>query len=104
LLAEIRRMRAEVFSTSAAESSYLGDDPDDPSRALIRQVLGAVAEYERAMIRLRMRSGKQRKRAGGGFIGGQVPFVFRAEGAKLVPDPQEQRVLSRIRELRAAGA
>ena len=31
LLADVRRMRSEVFSTSAAEASYLGDDPDDPS-------------------------------------------------------------------------
>ena len=48
-------MGAEVFSTSDAEQGYLQDDPSDPSRKLIRQVLGAVAEYERAMIRLRLR-------------------------------------------------
>lgn len=42
LLAEVRRKGGQLFSTSAAESGYLADDPDDPSRKLIRQVLGAV--------------------------------------------------------------
>jgi hypothetical protein len=50
LLAEVKRVGAAVYSTSPTESSFLGDDPDDPSRALIRQVLGAVAQYERSMI------------------------------------------------------
>ena len=44
VLAEVKRLGGEVFSTSAAEAGYLSDDPDDPSRKLIRQVLGAVAE------------------------------------------------------------
>ena len=43
ILAEVRRIGGEVFSTSPAEASYLTDDPDDPSRKLIRQVLGAVS-------------------------------------------------------------
>lgn len=104
LLAEMRKLGGDVFSTSAAEAGYLGDDPDDPSRALIRQILGAVAQYERAMIRLRMRSGKARKAERGGFLGGTPPFGYRAEGRELVPDDEEQAVLSRIRELRGAGA
>jgi hypothetical protein len=47
LLAEVRQMGAELFSTSAGESALLADDPDDRSRDLIGQVLGAVAEVER---------------------------------------------------------
>ncbi|TAK37287.1 MAG: recombinase family protein, partial [Lysobacteraceae bacterium] len=79
LLREIWSMRSRVFSTAAGEEAYLDPEgrSDDPSRDLIRQVLGAVAQYERAMIRLRMRSGKARKRELGGFIGGQVPFGSR---------------------------
>ena len=52
LLAEFRRHGADVFTTSAGEAGYLADDPDDPSRRLIRQVLGAVSQYERSMIAL----------------------------------------------------
>lgn len=105
LLAEVWRMGARVFSTSAAEDSYLDPEgeADDPSRTMIRQILGAVAQYERAMIRLRLRSGKQRKAAAGGFIGGSVPLGFRSESGVLVADPAEQVVRDRIFALRAEG-
>lgn len=99
LLAEIKRMGCQVFSTSGGESAYLDDDPDDPSRRLIRQVLGAVSEYERSMIGLRLRSGRERKAANGGYAGGRPPYGFKAEGRSLVPDPTEQATLRRLREL-----
>jgi DNA invertase Pin-like site-specific DNA recombinase len=101
LLAEIKRMSAEVFSTSAGEAAFLVDDPDDPSRALIRQILGAVAQYERSMIRLRLRAGRARKRERGYAGDGPPPFGFRAEDGTLVKDVDEQAILGRIRELRA---
>jgi len=104
LLAEVRRMGGEVFTTSAGEASYLADDPDDPSRKLIRQILGAVNEYERNMIALRLRSGRAAKAARNGYAYGAPPFGYRAEGGELVPDPDEQAVLARIRRLRDGGA
>jgi DNA invertase Pin-like site-specific DNA recombinase len=103
LLADLKRMGAEVFSTSAAEAGYLKDDPDDPSRKLIRQVLGSVAEYERSMIAMRLRSGKARKIEKGGYGGGRPPYGWRAQGRELVPNVDEQNVLKRIRELRRGG-
>jgi DNA invertase Pin-like site-specific DNA recombinase len=39
LLAEVWRMGATASSTAAGEDAYLSDDPGDPSRLLIRQVL-----------------------------------------------------------------
>jgi len=104
LLADVRSMGAEVFSTSNAEASYLSDDPDDPSRKLIRQVLGAVNEYERAMISLRLRSGRRRKADNGGYAYGSPPFGYRVEGRELTKDQAEQHVLARMRELREQGA
>jgi DNA invertase Pin-like site-specific DNA recombinase len=104
LLAEIWRMGAEVFSTSDAEQGYLQDDPSDPSRKLIRQVLGAVAEYERAMIRLRLEAGRRRKSQSGGYAGfGSPPFGYRSEGGALVPHSDEQDTLARIRTLHDDG-
>jgi DNA invertase Pin-like site-specific DNA recombinase len=104
LLAEIRRLGADVFSTSAAESDYLRDDADDPSRRLIRQILGAVAEYERAMIALRLRAGRRRKAETGGYAYGSPALGYRAEDGALVPAPDEQATLERIRELHDKGA
>ena len=77
LVAEIWRLGAQVFSASLAEVAFLIDDPDDPSRKLIRQVLGAVAEYERSMIKLRLRSGRRRKSQNGGYAFGAPPFGSR---------------------------
>lgn len=104
LLAELHRIGAELFSTSTGEAGFLANDPDDPSRALIRQVLGAVAQYERSMIRLRTAAGRRRKGEQGGYAYGRPPFGSRVEGGELVDDPAEQETLSRMRELRAAGS
>lgn len=104
LLAEIRRIGGELFTTSDAEAGYLADDPDDPSRKLIRQVLGAVAEYERSMIALRLRSGRRRKAEKGGFAYGSPRFGYRAERGELVEDDGEQATVARMAELREQGA
>ena len=58
-----------------------------------------MVQYERSMIRLRLRSGKARKAALGGFVGGQVPLGFRAVEGTLVPDDVEQQTLARAVEL-----
>jgi DNA invertase Pin-like site-specific DNA recombinase len=88
----------------AGEAAYLGDDPNDPTRKLIRQVLGAVAEYERALVRLRLRSGKMAKRAKGGYIGGTVPYGFRiADDGTVIADENEQATIARAKSLHAEG-
>jgi DNA invertase Pin-like site-specific DNA recombinase len=107
LLADIRRANGEVFSTMAGEQQYLTDDPDDPSRKLIRQVLGAVAEYEKAMIRQRLWAGRIRKAGRGQFALGSPPFGWRAprspderRAGVLVPKADEQDVISYMAHLR----
>jgi len=102
ILAEIRRLGGEVFSCSAAESDYVTDDPNDPTRALIRQVLGAVSQYERSVITLRLRAGRRLKVQRGGHIG-SPPYGYKAADGELVPDEAEQAVLALMRKLRAEG-
>jgi DNA invertase Pin-like site-specific DNA recombinase len=104
VLAEIRRVGGKVFSTSPAESGYLTDDPDDPSRKMIRQVLGAVAEYERSMVVLRLRNGRRRKAQMGGYASGAPAFGYEARDKALVVSDEEQATLKRITELRDSGA
>ena len=65
LLREFRRKGVTLVTCAAAEQEYLREDPSDPSRRLIRQVLGAVAEYEREMVKLRLSLGRKAKRAKG---------------------------------------
>lgn len=103
LLAEIRQSGGQLFSTIAAEAAYLTDDTDDPSRRLIRQVLGAVAEYDRSMIALRLRNGRRRKAERGEYAYGAPGLGFKAEGKALVVDDDEQRAVERIAEVHLAG-
>ncbi len=103
LLGEFRRLGGQVFSTSDAEASYLTDDPADPSRKLIRQVLGAVAEYERAMTALRLQSGRAAKASSGGYAYGAPPLGYVADEGELVLHPDEAETLARIYELRDQG-
>lgn len=79
-------------------------EPDvgqDEMRVLVRQVLGAIAEYERATIVRRMRDGRALKAERGGFAYGSPPYGWRADGHELVPVEAEQATLARIRDLRA---
>jgi len=66
----------------------------DPSRILIRQIFGALAQYDRAMIVLKLRGARQRKKMKYG----------KCEGAKAFGDKDgETDVLHQMRSLRAAG-
>ncbi|OAA25495.1 site-specific recombinase, DNA invertase Pin [Frankia sp. EI5c] len=99
LIAEVWRMGAAVFSAVASEADYLVDDPADPSRKLIRQVLGAVSEYERAMIALRLRTGRAHKASKGGYAYGAPAFGQKAVDKELTADEREQDALARMIEL-----
>lgn len=99
LLAECWRTGATVCSTAGGEDAYLADDPADPSRRLIRQVLGAVSDYERAMVHLRLAAGRRHKADGGGYAYGAPPFGYRSDRGQLVLRPDEQDALQLITRL-----
>lgn len=103
LRAEVLRAGADVRSASPVEDVYLRDDPTDPTGTLVRQILGAVAQYERAMIRLRMEAGKARKRKAGGYTGGQPKFGQRAVDRELVADLAEQKTVQQMKRWRREG-
>ena len=104
LLRDIKQRGADLVSCSAAEADYLQDDPHDPTRKLIRHVLGAVSEFERALIRLRLQRGRALKAENGGFAYGSPPFGFRAEGGELVPVHEEQEAIALARKLHHSGS
>lgn len=107
LLAELRRSSAQLFSTADGENAYLADDDADPSRKLIRQILGAVSEYERSLIRMRMQAGKRRKQLLGLKANGSYAFGTQPHGQgrdrDAAPRPDEQLTIKRMRDLRQAG-
>jgi DNA invertase Pin-like site-specific DNA recombinase len=76
---------------------------EDHMRTLVRQILGAIAQYEKAVIRGRMAAGRAAKAERGGFAYGSPPLGYRAEGKELVVDEAEQATVRRITELRDSG-
>jgi DNA invertase Pin-like site-specific DNA recombinase len=96
-------MGAAVFPTSDTEAAVLTDDPDDPSRQLVRQILGAVAQFERSIIALRLRAGRAKKANDGGFAFGSPPYGWQAVDGELVSVPEEQGTLADIQAMRDAG-
>lgn len=67
---------------------------DDPSRKLMRQIFGAIAEYDKAMIVLKLRGARQRMKARTGRCEGSKPFGVSED---------HRPVIDRILSLRAAG-
>jgi DNA invertase Pin-like site-specific DNA recombinase len=89
IIADLKRNGFEVISV--AEPDLCGDDP---SRVLMRQVLGAFAQYEKAMIVSKLRGARQRMKAKTGRCEGRLPFGT---------TPTEAVVLRRMRCLRKSG-
>lgn len=73
------------------------------TRTLVRQLLGGIAQYERAVIRGRMMAGKAAKVAGGGHGGGRPAYGFKAEGKELVANEDERRIVETVTNLRRKG-
>jgi DNA invertase Pin-like site-specific DNA recombinase len=67
---------------------------NDPTRILVRQMMGAVAQYEKSQIVLKLRGARLRKKAKTGRCEGRKPYGF-YEG--------EATALGRINALRAEG-
>ncbi len=85
---------AGVSIVSADTGESLTDAENDPSRKLIRQVLAALAEYERSALVAKLRAARDRKKRNGGHSVGCYRFGEHPER------PGERETLARIRELR----
>jgi DNA invertase Pin-like site-specific DNA recombinase len=89
VLADLKKRGITPLSTA---------EPDlcsaDPTRILMRQILGAIAAYDKAMIVLKLRGARERQRAKTGRCEGAKPYGVL---------PGEQEVLERMRTLRSTG-
>jgi DNA invertase Pin-like site-specific DNA recombinase len=94
------RQGIAIISTMASEADVLGSGAGDPSRTMMRQIMGAVAQYERALIRLRMEAGLRTKAAKGGWLGGRPAYGYDIVGNDLVVDPVKAEVVRTIFRMR----
>jgi DNA invertase Pin-like site-specific DNA recombinase len=103
IMGQVWRSGGVVHTTTRGE--VLADDPDDPMRTALRQMMGVFSQLDRALIAKRMRNGRKAKHAQGGYAGyGSPPLGWRAHDHELVPDGAEAAAVARIRDLRDGGA
>ncbi|UQX87116.1 recombinase family protein [Jatrophihabitans telluris] len=99
LLAVVWKNNGQVHT--ADDGEVMKDDPSDPMRTAMRQIVGVFAELERAMIVKRMSDGRRRRvEVNGPWTSGKGPF---GELTRGVPDEREQMVIAKAAELRLEG-
>jgi DNA invertase Pin-like site-specific DNA recombinase len=102
ILHQIWKMHGVIHATARGEIEPT--DPDDPMRTFLRQVMGGVAELDRALVAKRMRNGRKAKAATGGYAGyGSPAFGQRSVDGELVDDEDQAATITRMRELRSEG-
>lgn len=88
ILSEFRKADTMVVSAEGGVDLTVADT--DPTKKLIRQILGAVSEYDKTVIVLKLRAARERIRRTQGRCEGAKPF------GSL---PGEQAVLDRMKQL-----
>lgn len=89
ILAEFRKLGVKVYSADGGIDLCLGNE--DPSGKLIRQILGAVAEWEKCALVQKLRASRLRIRRAGGRCEGRKPFGQTAEETKVIETIVEAR-------------
>src|ERR1700758_5320376 len=89
IIGDLRKNGFEIISVAEPDLCS-----DDPSRKLVRQVFGAIAEYERAMIVLKLRGARERKRAKDGKCEGRKAYGH---------TPEEKKNVAEIVKMRKSG-
>ena len=90
LIADIQKRGFRLISV--AEPDLL---ENDPTRKLMRQIIGAISEYEKQMIVLKLRGARDRAKAQHGKCEGRKLYGFR---------PGEAEVIEQMKELRGSGS
>lgn len=92
LLAECRKRKLKVFAVDQGALIDMAAEDADPTRVLIRQILGALAQWEKSMLVAKLRVARERaRRERGVFMG----------NAKYGVDEAERTVINLIHGLRA---
>lgn len=92
LLKQFAEMGIQVIECEGGNDLTVGDD--NPTAKLVRQILGAVAEFDKSSIVRKLRSARNRKRIETGRCEGVKPYGTLAG---------EEAVVSVIRGLRSEG-
>src|ERR1017187_247480 len=87
---DFSRQGITLLSTEPAEYDLMASDP---GRVLVRQVFGAIAQYDKAMLVVKLRVARARMKASTGRCEGQKPYTDTPEGRKAFGRATELRGL-----------
>ena len=72
------------------------DNGDSATGRLMRHTLAGFAEYERELIRERLRFGKAQAKRRGRHVHGRAPYGYRSERGVLEPDQERAEIVKRV--------
>lgn len=93
LLRECRERNIKIFCTDQGELIDMAQEAD-PTRTMLRQILGAVSQWEKTRLVQKLRSAKQRNRLKEGWTEGKKPYGH---------TQRERDLLSEMRAMQAIG-
>jgi DNA invertase Pin-like site-specific DNA recombinase len=74
LLKELRTRGIKVFSADQGALIDMANNEGDPTRKLIRQIIAALAEWEKSQLVVKLRVARERKKAATGRCEGPLPY------------------------------
>ncbi len=72
ILEEFRKLGVKVIATDSGTDLTVGNE--DPTRTLLRQVLGAIAQWEKTIIVQKLRAARKRSKQRNGRCEGRKPY------------------------------
>ncbi|MFC1601367.1 recombinase family protein [Candidatus Sumerlaeota bacterium] len=88
LVQEFERLGVKVIACESGTDLAVGDS--DPTKKLVRQILGAISEFEKSRLVSKLRVARERKRKRTGRCEGRLPFGLL---------PGEAETLNRMKQL-----
>lgn len=81
IIADLRKRGVNLISVAEPDLCV-----DDPSRKLLRQIMGAIAEYDRAMIVAKLSGARKRMKDREGYCEGRKAYGFRPGETDVLGD------------------
>lgn len=91
LLAECRKRNLKVFSADQGAMIDMAADGGDPTRVLIRQIMGALSQWEKTMLVRKLKASRDRIRARGERCEGVKPYGHTVGERKVIEVAQALR-------------
>jgi DNA invertase Pin-like site-specific DNA recombinase len=92
----------EAIKQGAIVTTTNGLNGDTPQDEMLKTIMDAVAQYEREYMIVKTKAALAAKRRRGEYIGA-MKYGYRWHQGALVPNPDEQAIIQRVKALAAQG-